>query len=219
MNEVKTAISRLEKSTFSPYFFLRPRLRGAEGSGMARYLRYELDRNLPTKRNPVATTSFTNSYLEKKASATIISVRVSSSSAFDLTRDIYQSSIDMSFSDSRVSKFGDCIAPGITQVCLLRLMAPKSIISSPRFTRCAPPGPETSYAVCQSAGFGDKGRVYGYCDVIALADTVTRNTDVDFYPVDGSFEIGGKGLGRTSAIARETGEIDFPRNQRDCAYC
>ena len=139
MNEVKTAISRLEKSTFSPYFFLRPRLRGAEGSGMARYLRYELDRNLPTKRNPIATTSFTNSYLEKKASATIISVRGSSSSAFDLTRDIYQSSIDMSFSDSRVLKFGDCTAPSITQVCLLRLMAPMAIISSPRFTRWATP--------------------------------------------------------------------------------
>ena len=96
MNEVNMDISRLEKSTFSPYFFFLPRLRGTEGSGMARYLRYELARNLPTNRQPMPITSLTNSYLEKKASATRISVSDSSSIAFDLTRETYQSSMDVS---------------------------------------------------------------------------------------------------------------------------
>ncbi len=132
-------MSRLEKSTFSPYFFFLPRLRGAEESGMARYLRYELARNLPTNRNPMPITSFTNSYLEKKASATRISVSESSSAAFDLTSATYQSSIDICFSDSRVLKSGDWTAPSITHVCLLRLIAPIAIISRPRFTRCATP--------------------------------------------------------------------------------
>ena len=106
---------------------------------MAGYLRYESARNLPTNRKPIATVSFTNSYLEKKASATSMSVRDSNSEAFDLTRKIYQSSIDMFCSDSRVLKSGDWIAPSMTQVCLLRLMAPIAIISRPRFTRCATP--------------------------------------------------------------------------------
>ena len=123
MNEVNTDISRLEKSTFSPYFFFLPHRRGAEGAGMVRYLRYESARSLPTNRNPISITSFTNSYLEKKASATRISVKESNSAAFDLTREIYQSSIDMCLSDSRVLKFGDWTAPSITHVCLLRLIA------------------------------------------------------------------------------------------------
>ncbi len=106
---------------------------------MARYLRYDWHVISPTNRNPMPITSFTNSYLEKKASATRISVSESSSVAFDLTSATYQSSIDMCFSDSRVLKFGDWTAPSITHVCLLRLIAPIAIISRPRFTRCATP--------------------------------------------------------------------------------
>ncbi len=34
-----------------------------------------------------------------------------------------------------------------------------------------------------------------------------------------STEIGGKGLGCTTAIARQPGKIDFARNQRYSAYC
>ncbi len=99
MNEVNTDMSRLEKSTFSPYFFFLPRLRGAEESGMARYLRYELARNLPDKSKSHANHFIYKLIFGEKASATRISVSESSSAAFDLTSATYQSSIDMCFSD------------------------------------------------------------------------------------------------------------------------
>ncbi len=106
---------------------------------MARYLRYELARNLPTNRNPMPITSFTNSYLEKKASATRISVSESSSVAFD--RQVPHTSQALTFVSQiqESPKFGDWTAPSITHVCLLRLIAPIAIISRPRFTRCATP--------------------------------------------------------------------------------
>ncbi len=55
--------------------------------------------------------------------------------------------------------------------------------------------------------------------VIGRSKTILRHTYVDFHPVYGCLEIGSKGLGCTTAIARQPGKIDFARNQRHSAYC
>jgi len=81
-------------------------------------------------------------------------------------------------------------------------------------------GPETPHAICQPAGFGYERGVNGNGDVISgVAEVLTCNPYVDVYPANRRLEIGCEGLGRAAAVARQPGEVDLARYQRDGAYC